>query len=304
MNLVRKQGLSQLRAAEIIGVSQPAISHYLGSQIKIRDELKGSLEDIDSTVAAISERLATGKLEQDDAFKSICALCLHMRNEGPICRIHRRELSSTRIEACSVCSVDLTSIRRISSEDGGILRSLKVAADLLEQTRDVAFLIPEIGMNIAYAKPEASNTLEVAGIPGRMRPITGRPKAANPPEFGGSDHVARAILALMKFNSSRRSAVNLRYEEGIVKICRRVGLDISFFDRSLEPFEVKKVDGRTIAWGVEQAVARIGRAPDVIYDIGEEGKEPMIFVFGATPIEVAELACGIAHEYVKTKHEL
>lgn len=44
----------------------------------------------------------------------------------------------------------------------------------------------------------------------------------------------------------------------------------------MEPGEIKKVEGRTVEWGVDQAIKRLGRVPDVIYHLGDVGKEPMI----------------------------
>ncbi|RLI33465.1 bifunctional hydroxymethylpyrimidine kinase/phosphomethylpyrimidine kinase, partial [Candidatus Bathyarchaeota archaeon] len=42
------------------------------------------------------------------------------------------------------------------------------------------------------------------------------------------------------------------------------------------------------------AVRRAGRDPDVIYHLGDWGKEPMITLLGRTALEVAERAVEIA----------
>jgi len=60
------------------------------------------------------------------------------------------------------------------------------------------------------------------------------------------------------------------------------------FDRKLEPPEVKAMEGRTLVWGVEEAIKATGRVPDVVYDLGEVGKEPMIRVLGNSAMDVVE----------------
>ena len=69
---------------------------------------------------------------------------------------------------------------------------------------------------------------------------------------------------------------------------------ISFYDRKEEPQDVKSVDGRTIPWGVKHAVEGRELTPEVIYDLGDLSKEPMIFLFGRTPTEVAQTSMRIA----------
>jgi hydroxymethylpyrimidine/phosphomethylpyrimidine kinase len=83
--------------------------------------------------------------------------------------------------------------------------------------------------------------------------------------------------------------MNIRYSPGILKLCRKFGLILSTFDRDREPRGVK-----TMVWGTEQAIRKIGRVPDVIYDKGGKGKEAMIRLLGTSPLEVASLAVKIA----------
>jgi len=299
--LVRGHGLSQVRAARILGVTQPAVSNYLRSDPKAGGVLGEVLGEVRVMVKELSEDLLEGRLTQVEALKRICALCIQMRNRGPLCSIHGEDVPSLHPDRCSLCLTDLTAIRRRALEEYEIVENVRSAVRLIEGTRELAALIPEIGMNIAYAKPGAAGVEEVVGVPGRIRPIGGWPRASRPPEFGGSSHTARAVLTLMGFEPSLRSAISLRFDWEVVEICKELGLVVSYFDRAEEPPEVKRVDGRTIPWGVRRAVERLGRAPDVIYDLGDVGKEPMIFLFGHTALEVAQLAARIAEEYARRR---
>jgi len=88
----------------------------------------------------------------------------------------------------------------------------------------------------------------------------------------------------------------LKFSEETLKILEKRGLIISFYDRTKEPEEIKKVEGMTIPWGVKEAIKNVGRLPDVIYHRGDFGKEPMIVVFGRDAVSLAKLAIGIAME--------
>lgn len=296
--LVKRHGMSQVQAASILNVTQPAVSYYLRSEpVPKRGALEGHMEEMRMMIEELSEDILDGRTDQIGAMSRICALCIEMRNRGPICSIHGEEIPSIQPETCSLCIADLTAVKRRSLEEYEIVRNVRQAVQLIEGSWELAELIPEIGMNIAYAKPDATIKEEVVGVPGRIRPIGGRPRASNPPDFAGSSHVARAVLTLMRFHPSMRSAISLKFDWEVVEICKDLDLVVSFFDRSEEPPDVKRVDGRTIPWGVERAVKEIESAPDMIYDLGDIGKEPIIFLFGPAPRDVVELAVRVANKY-------
>ena len=60
-----------------------------------------------------------------------------------------------------------------------------------------------------------------------------------------------------------------------------------------EPPEVKAQEGGTLAWGVASVLKPGQPPPDLIYDRGEFGKEPMIRILGPTPMSVAEKALAL-----------
>ena len=175
-----------------------------------------------------------------------------------------------------------------------VLRNVSEAARLLEGHPEVARLSPEVQINLGMALPYARDHRDVAAIRGRIVKMDGGVKAAGCPEFGASRHVARTIVTAMRFDPERRAAMNIRYSEEILRVARDLGLSISFYDRREEPPEIKRQEGKTTIWGVEEAVRRLGRLPDVIYHLGDVGKEPMIILLGRTAIEVAERAIEIA----------
>ena len=169
-----------------------------------------------------------------------------------------------------------------------LARKLLQAFKLLNSNEEVYRLVPEVRMNLVYALPGARSVEEVAGFPGRIT-FDGEGLAfVKPPRLGASRHVARAVLTAMKYDGSMRSALNLRYDEGLIRRAQEAGFKVSSYDRSKEPEEVRTVEGRSTSWGVEEAIRSAGCVPDLIYHLGCVGKEPMILLLGRDPIDVVE----------------
>ena len=295
--LVVNRGISQLQAAKIVGVTQPAVSSYLHSQPRAREGLRG-VTKIEALAKNLSEDWMSGRLSETDAIRRVCGLCIELRTYGPICAIHRDGYEELSIN-CAVCIDDLSNFRQRSRGDAEIIDGVRQAIRIIEGCRELASLIPEIGMNITYGKPEADRIEDIVGIPGRIHPIGGYPRSSRPPEFGASSHVARATLTMMSLQPTLRSSLSLKYESEVVKICEDLGLVVSHFDRRDEPPAVRSAEGETIPWGIKRAYSAKKETPSVIYDLGGIGKEPMIFLFGTNPIEVAQKAAEIARRYSK-----
>lgn len=175
-----------------------------------------------------------------------------------------------------------------------VLKNVKGAVKLLEDNLEVSNLVPEVRMNLVMALPYAETLDDVVGVDGRITIVNGRVKAAACPEFGVSRHLAKYVLTAMKYDSSIKAAINIRYSMNTLNICKKLGLSVSFYDRRKEPEEIKKIEGMSVPWGVEQAIKNIGKVPNVIYHEGDWGKEPMIVLLGEDAINVAKLVIKIA----------
>lgn len=184
-----------------------------------------------------------------------------------------------------------------------ILKSLEKARVLIESSPEVSELIPEVGLNIAMAIPYAETLEDVAAFPGRIVKCFKQARAVGCARFGASSHLAKYLINIMKHDARKRAAINVKYSEEVLRILEKRGLKASFYDRSQEPEEIKSKEGMTIPWGVEQAVKKIGFAPDVIYHMGDIGKEPMIVVFGEDAEKLADLAVDVSKELLKGKSD-
>ena len=100
-------------------------------------------------------------------------------------------------------------------------------------------------------------------------------------DFGTSIHISKIILTALGFDHTSRAALNVRFSEEIVERFKHHGLSVSEFDRSEEPEGVS-----TMEWGTERAILDLGRIPDVVFDRGSIGKEPMVRVLGKSPSDL------------------
>lgn len=168
-----------------------------------------------------------------------------------------------------------------------VLRGLQEAVQSLS-CEQVGDLIPEVRSNFGYALPGALDHEDVAAIPGRISQVGEMLLVCRGPAFGASRHIAKVVLAAMMYDPEIRSAMNIRYSKRIVAVCQGLGLQVASFDRGEEPEVVKAREGSTLEWGTQRALQGVGHVPDVVYDEGERGKEPMIRILGRNPMEVAE----------------
>lgn len=164
----------------------------------------------------------------------------------------------------------------MSSKDReDLVAVLRAGVSRLEELMS-ADLIPEVGTNIAYALPNARIPDDVAAVEGRIVRLAGKAHAVGDVRFGASDHVARIVLTAMKFDPAVRAAANIRYSPESVSLLEDMLLEVCSFDRTKEPPGI-----RTMDWGVASCCK--SGVPDVIYDRGGMGKEPMIRILGDDP---------------------
>jgi len=168
-----------------------------------------------------------------------------------------------------------------------VLSALEDAVEELSRSMDAA-LIPEVGSNIAYALTGARDKDEVAAVQGRIVRLSGQPHPVGTVDFGASDHVARIVLTAMKFDPDIRCAANIRFTPEIIEIIEDLLLETCSFDRGNEP-----PGTRTMDWGV--AFCCRSGVPDVIFDRGAVGKEPMVRILGQDPAEVAAIIGRISN---------
>jgi hydroxymethylpyrimidine/phosphomethylpyrimidine kinase len=168
-----------------------------------------------------------------------------------------------------------------------VIQELKKAMNRLKGEK-VGYLIPEVSSNLGYALPNAKGIGDIAAFPGRIIRYKDSLATLSDPEFGASQHIASIILMAMKFDPEYCSAMNIRYSKENIAQLKRRGFLVGHFSRRFEPKRIKQKEGFTLEWGVREALRKLGRMPDFVYDEGDIGKEPMIRVLGRDPMDIVD----------------
>jgi len=149
--------------------------------------------------------------------------------------------------------------------------------------RDAYKKIPECQTNFVFSKKNPKSIEDVLGVSGRIVKTGNKVVIAGELSYGGSKHVATALISMNMKYPDVRSAINLKYNKEDISKLSKDGLIISSYNRNEEPKMLKDKEGNSIKWGIKSAIKKSERQPDVIYHKGDFGKEPMTIVFAKSP---------------------
>ena len=150
-------------------------------------------------------------------------------------------------------------------------------------------LIPEVRTNIAGALINGKTKNDVAGIDGRITIVNGLPKAAGEIKFGVAEHTARLVLTAKEFDNSINFVMNLKYSpELVLTLQKDTDLSLKEIDRKNQPAEIKSKEYSTMQWLIKESLRTTGKIPDIIWDKGSIGKEPMIRLFGKNSTDMIQ----------------
>ncbi|BEQ14392.1 bifunctional hydroxymethylpyrimidine kinase/phosphomethylpyrimidine kinase [Desulfoferula mesophila] len=168
-------------------------------------------------------------------------------------------------------------------ELGPCLAEMDAAIERMEGVSGLGEMIPEVRGQLGYALPGAVSAQDVLAVAGRITNIGPRLKAAGPVRPGASSHVAKIVLAAMAADPNMRAAMACRFDEALVERARSLGWSVGEFSRAEEPPEVKQREGSSLEWGTTEVIRRLGKVPEVIFDRGESGKEPVLRLLARNP---------------------
>lgn len=160
------------------------------------------------------------------------------------------------------------------------------AANKFVKLKNIYKQIPECQTNFVYARKNPKSVNDILGISGRIVKAGEKAIIAGDFEYGGSRHVATAILHVGKKFPEIRSGVNIRFDEKTLKLLQKRKFNILSYDRGDEPSSVKTKENSSISWGIRAALMDARIPPDVIFHKGDYGKEAMILIFGKNPEDV------------------
>ncbi len=181
---------------------------------------------------------------------------------------------------------------------------LSAAVALLESCPEFARLIPEVRTNIVFAPVDARTPSDIAAVDGRITVVGGKPKASGPVQFGASDHLARLVLELRRFQPAIRTALNFRWNEQILSFvatwAAQQGKRLGVIDRTKEPDTVIGKDRMSIPWKVKELLASTGgTVPELFYETRGWGKEPLFIIVGTDPVVIVKEVTALARAYAQ-----
>ena len=179
-----------------------------------------------------------------------------------------------------------------------LLQDMEMAIEKLKEAK-IGILIPEVQSNMAVALFDAKGFEDVMAIPGRIIKYGDDIITVSRPNFGVSRHIASIVLTVIKFDSTKRAVMNIKYSPKIIKVCKKLNFKIASFDRRDEPEESKLKEGSSLQWGVEKVIKESGFIPDIIYDLGDIGKEAMVRVIAENPEELSKKVISIKEHFIE-----
>jgi hypothetical protein len=263
---LRERGLTQSEVAELLGISQSAVSKYVHGEVERNDRLLGD-ERLDDLVERLADGLASGEMTPVQALVEAEVFVRELERGDLLAQLHEESvpaLAEYGDDRFAIHDPD-SSVRR--SEE--VLASVRRGVRILENTSGFAGLIPAVGSNLVECLPDAADIEDVAAVPGRILDLKGSAAVPGDPEFGVSEHVATVLLAAREHGSDARAALNVRYEESVIERLSELGYETAEFDAEAD------------------AAAAIAAAlddnpdADVLYQTGGYGIEPVVYVLAA-----------------------
>jgi predicted fused transcriptional regulator/phosphomethylpyrimidine kinase/predicted transcriptional regulator len=276
---LRERDLTQNEVAELLGISQSAVSKYVHGAVERNDRLLDS-DSVTDLVDRLADGLAAGRISPAEALIEAEVLVRELERGGAIADLHAEAVPDLAAyeDALSVHDPD-SRLRAAGRVRASVRRGLRI----VENTEGFAGLIPAVGSNLVEALPDAETIEDVAGVPGRILAVRGRPTIPGEPEFGVSQHVATVLLTAREAGSSARAALNLQYDPETVAALESAGLVAVEFDPGADIEDARP--------GVLAAVP----GAEVLYQTGAMGIEPIVYVLGPDAPTVAERVRAVAH---------
>ncbi|MDY6775255.1 MAG: thiamine-phosphate synthase family protein [Halobacteria archaeon] len=273
------RGFTQQEIASHLGVTQSAVSKYMSGEGGTEERFENDPR-MEETVETIARRIDDDGIGGYEILSELLELVREFEDRGPICEVHEDEMPSLEGLGCDLC------VRGSDEEllaERTALSSVRKGARKLANSPRVAEYVPNVGTNVVTALPDAEDETDVAAVPGRIYTMRGRINIPANPEFGASQHVARAVLAAKRVDTDVRGCVNLATSESLLESTEDGGLDIVEFDASYDSLQTD----------LFEVFREFDGVPDIAYHEGGFGVEPITYVFGETAVEAGELASSL-----------
>lgn len=137
--------------------------------------------------------------------------------------------------------------------------------------------MPQIGLNVAVALPQADDPDDILAFPGRLVEAGGRLLRPAPPAFGGSGHLARVLLAARR-RWGTTAIANVRGGADVQAAAKRLGWSVVRIQR--DPADTREDPLFT-------GIVNARLTPGAVHDPGAVGLESCLYVLGPTAAHIA-----------------
>lgn len=268
---LRERGRTQNEVADLLGISQSAVSKYVHGDVERNPELLSDPQ-LQELVERLADGLTSGELTPVEALVEAEVCIRQLERGGTLAELHAEAVPAL---AAAEGHFDIHDPDSRLREAGQVRASVRRGLRIVQNTEGFARLIPAVGSNLVEALSAAETIEDVAAVPGRILDVHGRLTIPGEPEFGVSQHVAGVLLAARSHGSDARAAVNVAYDENLLAALVDSGAVTAEFDAEED---------------TETAIgAALERTPeaDVLYQTGGFGIEPIIYVLGPDAPTVA-----------------
>ncbi len=100
--LTETHGLKQKEAADLLGVTQTAVSKY-AHEVRGRVLLIENDEEVRTRIIEIAVSLVEGNLNRPTLAMQMCDTCRFVRTKGLMCHLCKREDATLNIGECKLC---------------------------------------------------------------------------------------------------------------------------------------------------------------------------------------------------------
>ncbi len=270
-------GMKQADIGRILGVSQPVVSSYLSSSSTSTSTILDK-PAFEALISRLLKLIIDQEISDINLMKEICQECQYFRTAGPLCEIHRRDSSIDFPPDCAICFPS-EQIRRIFDEKLSVTKELYQAAHQLVQSGErFGQLIPEIGcqfVSIVENTHDATNAADIAGFPGRIIKVRDKGQIVSYPEFGQGSTLAQILKYFCEHGSQYRSLISIRRTDYILST-------VSNQKEVVPTVEADKNWMQTLRSFSSKEIQQI----EIIADEGGYGLEPLIYIFGKTPMDI------------------
>jgi len=103
--LMTKYGLTQMKVAELLGVTQTAISYYISNKRGSAAQESIQADEIKKTVIEISSMLTQKEIDRRAVATKLTEALRYIKRNHLLCDVHKQYEPQLDADACDVCDI-------------------------------------------------------------------------------------------------------------------------------------------------------------------------------------------------------